>query len=97
MVTQLGMADELGPEVFGGSADGGLDSNAYAAWEPKEYSEETARRIDAAIARLIGEAHQQARSLLTANRAALDAISEALQHEESLDLPPDYCSGRRHS
>ncbi|MGH2409504.1 MAG: AAA family ATPase, partial [Chloroflexota bacterium] len=86
MVTQLGMDDELGPEVFGGSGDSGLESSPYAAWEPKEYSDDTARRIDTAVHRLIEEAHQQARSLLSANRPALDAISAALQHEESLNL-----------
>jgi cell division protease FtsH len=86
MVTQLGMADELGPEIFGNSGDGGLDTISYAAWEPKEYSNETAQRIDAAIYRLIDEAHQRARSLLNAHRATLDAIVSALLREESLNL-----------
>jgi len=86
MVTQLGMDDELGPEIFGGSGESGLDGSPYAAWEPKEYSEDTARRIDAAVHRLISEAHQKACSLLGANRPALDALSDALLHEESLDL-----------
>ena len=39
--------------VFRRRGDGGLDGNPYAAWEPKEYSEETARRIDVAVDRLI--------------------------------------------
>ncbi|HXT36089.1 MAG TPA: cell division protein FtsH, partial [Chloroflexota bacterium] len=86
MVTQLGMDDELGPEIFGGSGESGLDGSPYAAWEPKEYSEDTARRIDAAVHRLISEAHQKACGLLGANRPALDAISDALLHEESLNL-----------
>jgi cell division protease FtsH len=86
MVTQLGMADELGPEYFGGSADGGADGNPYAAWEPKEYSEATAQRIDAAVGRLIGEAHERARSVLSSHRAALDALAAALMKDESLDL-----------
>ena len=37
--------------------------------------EETARRIDAAMGRLIAEAHERARAVLTANRAVLDAIT----------------------
>jgi cell division protease FtsH len=86
MVTQLGMADELGPEYFGGSADGGPDGNPYAAWEPKEYSEATAQRIDGAVRRLIGEAHERARSVLSSHRSALDALAGALMKEESLDL-----------
>jgi cell division protease FtsH len=86
MVTQLGMDDELGPEVFGGSGDSGMDGSPYAAWELKEYNEDAARRIDAGVHRLISEAHQKACSLLGANRLALDAISDALLHEESLNL-----------
>jgi cell division protease FtsH len=49
MVTQLGMADELGPTFLGGAGEGGLDGNPYAAWEPKEYSEATAQQIDLAV------------------------------------------------
>ncbi len=86
MVTELGMADELGPEFFGGSGDGGLGGNPYAAWEPKEHGGETAQRIDAAVHRLIDEAHRQAQALLSENRAALDAIAAALMREESLNL-----------
>ena len=85
MVTQLGMADELGPEYFGGSADDALNGRGFNPWEPKEYSEETARRIDEAVHRLIEEAHERARNVLQQNRAALDAIAAALVAEESLD------------
>ena len=77
MVTQLGMAEELGPEYFGGSTDG-LEGNPYAAWEPKEYSEATAQRIDAAVGRLIEGAHALARTVLRSHRAALDALAGAL-------------------
>jgi cell division protease FtsH len=84
MVMQLGMADELGPEYFGG-ADNGLDGQGYAPWEPKEYSDETAKRIDDAVARLIDDAHQRARNVLTTHRDRLDAVAAALLREESLD------------
>jgi cell division protease FtsH len=83
MVTQLGMADELGPEYFGGTSDDAL-AGRYNPWEPKEYSDETAERIDEAVHRLIDEAHNRARSLLSDNRATLDAIASALRREESL-------------
>jgi cell division protease FtsH len=90
MVTQLGMADELGPEYFGGSEDGlpgqpgATGDGARNPWEPREYSNGTARRIDAAVHRLIEEAHERARTVLSDNRAALDAIAAALLREESL-------------
>jgi cell division protease FtsH len=86
MVTQLGMDDELGPTFLGGSGEGGLDGNPYAAWEPKEYSEATAQRIDLAVQRFIDQAHQRARSLLGEHRAELDALASALIREETLSL-----------
>ena len=90
MVTQLGMADELGPQYFGGSEDGlpgqpGLTGDgARNPWAPREYSDATARRIDAAVHRLIDEAHERARTVLRDNRATLDAIAAALLREETL-------------
>src|SRR5207302_3044393 len=80
MVTQLGMADELPPTYFGGSSD-----NGYNPWEPKEYSDETAEKIDQAVMRLVNEAHETALQVLRENRTALDAIAAALVQEESLD------------
>jgi cell division protease FtsH len=85
MVTQLGMADELGPTYFGGTGDDALGGRGANPWELKEYGDETARRIDAAVGRLIDEAHDGARSVLAANRDTLDAIAAALLAEESLD------------
>jgi cell division protease FtsH len=85
MVTQLGMADELGPTYFGGAGDDAMSGRAYNPFEQKEYSDETAARIDAAVARLIDEAHTRAVDILRANRAALDAVAAALIHDETLD------------
>jgi cell division protease FtsH len=85
MVTHLGMADELGPEYFGSSRDDALNGRGGTPWEPKEYSEETARRIDNAESRLIQEAHLRALTLLRDNRVALDALAAALAKDESLD------------
>jgi len=85
MVTQLGMSDELGPTYFGGGGDDALGGQPYNPWAPKEYSEETARRIDEVVEKLVEEAHQRAVSALSEHRAALDAIAAALVHEESLN------------
>jgi len=87
MVTELGMAEEVGPAYFGGSGDDALSGrlSIHNPWMPKEYSEETGRRIDAAVQRLIAEAHQRARTVLIENRSTLDAIAAALLAEESLD------------
>jgi cell division protease FtsH len=85
MVTQLGMADDLGPRYLGGAADDALGGRMYNPFESKEYSDETARRIDEAVARLVDEAHEQALNVLSRHRSALDAVAEALIHEETLN------------
>jgi cell division protease FtsH len=85
MVTQLGMADELGPIYFGGSGDNALNGRTYNPWEPKEYSDETGHLIDLAVSRLVAEAHERAVGIIKTNRPALDAIADALLHDESLD------------
>ena len=56
---------------------------AYGAAKP--YSEETARRIDAEVSRIIKESHQQAKTLLTLHREQLDALVRALLARETLD------------
>jgi cell division protease FtsH len=84
MVTQLGMADEVGLVYWGGTGAEGLNAGLYLPWEPKEYSDETAQRIDSAVRALVDEAHDRARGLLRDHRAALNAIAAALMHEESL-------------
>jgi len=96
MVTQLGMADELGPTYFGGSGDNALSGRSYNPFEPKEYSDETAHLIDRAVLRLVGEAHERAHDAITKNRAALDAIAAALLHDESLDRDRFTAIAREH-
>src|SRR2546425_11209958 len=49
------------------------------------YSEVTAERLDAEVERLITQAHQQARSVLTEHRDALDRLAQALLQEEVLE------------
>jgi cell division protease FtsH len=85
MVTQLGMADELGPEYFGSEEDSAVGGRAYQPWEPKEYGDATADRIDSAVHGLIEAAHQRALSILEAQRDKLDSLAAALLKAESLD------------
>jgi len=79
-------AQQLHPITPGPGAHGrSTGAPAAGLWEPRDYSDETARRIDAAIQRLLTEAHQGTRALLAENRATLDAIAAALLREEALD------------
>src|SRR6266700_3137884 len=85
MVSEWGMGEQTGPVVFDLS-----DGSPYLSQQPLEdrqrvYSEVTAERLDAEVERLITEAHQQARSVLTEHRDALDRLAQALLQEEVLE------------
>src|SRR3989442_8800613 len=85
MVTEWGMGEQTGPLVYDMS-----DGSPYLSQQPLEghervYSEVTAERLDAEVERLITQAHQQARSVLTEHRDALDRLAQALLQEEVLE------------
>src|SRR3989440_9228277 len=85
MVSEWGMGEQTGPVVYDLS-----DGNPYLSQQPLEdnqrvYSEVTAERLDVEVERLITEAHQQARSVLTEHRDALDRLAQALLQEEVLE------------
>jgi cell division protease FtsH len=51
----------------------------------KDYSEQTAQDIDAEVKRLIDEANNTAKELISANRDKLEIIAHALLEYETLD------------
>ena len=51
----------------------------------REYSDETAREIDAEVKRLIDEAYQRAQELLEKHRREVEAIAKGLLEHETLD------------
>ncbi len=84
MVCEWGMSDKLGPihyekregHVFLGMSQGGGS---------KEYSEQTAREIDAEISALVNEGHNKALQILRDNEVILKNLSEALVERETLE------------
>jgi cell division protease FtsH len=82
MVTRWGMSDELGMVQLAPTQNPYL-GGGYGANKP--FSEETARRIDAEVFRIIHESHEQAKALLAAHRKQLDALVAALLSRETLD------------
>jgi cell division protease FtsH len=52
---------------------------------PREFSDYTARVIDEEIVRILREAADKARQLLSQHREKLDALATALEAEETLD------------
>ena len=82
MVTRWGMSDALGMVQLAARQNQYL-GNAYA--NDKPFSEDTARRIDAEVLRIINESHETAKSLLSKHRKELDALASALLTRETLD------------
>ena len=83
MVCKWGMSDKLGPLAFGRR-----DEHLFLGREiaqPKEYSEETARQIDAEVERIVKEAMSKARGILTERRDTLERLAMALLEKETLN------------
>jgi cell division protease FtsH len=82
MVTQFGMSEKLGPQTFGEANHEvflGRDFSANA-----DYSPEIAYEIDKEVARLIDEAYEKARNILTDNRGQLDLMASVLVERETI-------------
>jgi len=84
MVCEWGMSDTLGMIEYG---DGGSGEVFLARdiSKSKNYSEETAQKIDEEIKRLTDSAYEKASEMLNEHRGLLDKISEALLEYETLD------------
>ena len=85
MVMKLGMSDELGPILYGSqhSSDEvflGRDFN-----NEKNYSEETAAKIDSEIKKIILEAYARTEEILRANIDKLHFIAEYLVRSEIME------------
>jgi cell division protease FtsH len=82
MVCEFGMSD-LGPLTFGKKEEQiflGREINQH-----RDYSEETAIRIDAEVKRFIDNGYNAARDILSNNRDVLTRIANALLEREVLD------------
>jgi len=82
MVTKWGLTDELGPLLYGDEDDDPFGRGMGQA--AKAMSEETQRRIDAEVRRIIDECYNKAKQLLTENRDILDAMAQALMKYETI-------------
>ncbi|MDR3687149.1 MAG: ATP-dependent zinc metalloprotease FtsH [Coriobacteriia bacterium] len=83
MVTRFGMSEKLGPQTFGEASHEvflGRDFSANA-----DYSPEIAYEIDKEISRLIDEAYEKARGILTERRQQLDLMARVLIERETVD------------
>jgi cell division protease FtsH len=84
MVCEFGMSEILGPRTFGNSNVPVFLGRDYGSIE-RDYSEETASLIDREIKRIVDEAYERAKKLLTENKDVLIRVAEALIERETLD------------
>jgi cell division protease FtsH len=83
MVMRFGMSERLGPRVFGHDRGQPFLGREFSA-EP-DYSDEIAREIDDEIRRVVEEAHQTAKDVLSEYRERLEGISRILLERETID------------
>jgi cell division protease FtsH len=83
MVARYGMSEALGLATFEAPRQP-LFLNVPSV-APREYSEETARRIDTEIEKLIEAARGRVRETLTARRSALERVAKHLIEKEVVD------------
>ena len=83
MIMRYGMSEELGPRTLG--HDQSMPFLGREFQQQADYSEEIAKQIDDEIRRIIEEAHQRAKDLLTEKRETLDRISRILIVRETID------------
>lgn len=83
LVTQWGMSETLPPRTYGEQEE--MIFLGKSIHEQRDYSEKIAEAIDAEVAKLISQAQQTARELITKNREKLDEIAEELLKYETLE------------
>ena len=84
MVTEFGMSDELGAINY----DGNKRPRFLDIPIPQDrgmYGEETAQKIDVEIKRILSNAHQTARQILSDNRDKLEAVTRRLLEVEVME------------
>jgi cell division protease FtsH len=82
MVCEFGMSS-LGPITFGKKEEQIFLGREIS--QHRDFSEETARAIDAEVRRFVDEGYQSAISILSSHREALERIAQALLEREVLD------------
>ena len=83
MVTRFGMSD-----IIGLMAIGNADQEVFLGRElvqRREVSEHTAQQVDQEVKRVLDEAHENARALVTEHRELLEDFARALLDRETLD------------
>ena len=84
MVMQYGMSEQLGPMTFGGGQQAMFLRGSGLPHE-REYSEESARRIDGETRAIIDRIYDRVRDLLTSRKRVLVEAATELKQKETLE------------
>lgn len=84
MVCEYGMSDKLGKQAYGQHEHQHFLGRDLM--EHKDYSDETASKIDQEVQDLVDKAYNRAKDLLTKNRDKLDMIAKRLVEKEVIDI-----------
>jgi cell division protease FtsH len=84
MVMQYGMSEQLGPMTFGGGQQA-MFLRGSGLPQEREYSEESARRIDAETRAIIDRIYDRVRDLLTTRKRVLVEAATELKQKETLE------------
>ncbi|MET3999307.1 cell division protease FtsH [Marinobacterium sp. MBR-109] len=82
MVTRWGLSEDLGPLLYGDEDDDPFGRGMGQGAKPM--SEDTQRRIDAEVKKIIDECYARAKKTLDDNRDILDAMAQALMKYETI-------------
>ena len=85
MVTKLGMSDDLGPIVYGSEHENDEVFLGRSYNQSRNYSEETAAKIDVEIKQIVLDAYQRAQDILNENIEKMHFIAKYLVKHEILD------------
>ncbi len=85
MVTKLGMSDELGPIVYGNSQENDEVFLGRSYNQSRNYSEETAAKIDIEVKSIVFEAYERAQQILRDNIEKMHFIAKYLVKHELMD------------
>ncbi|MFA4990902.1 MAG: ATP-dependent zinc metalloprotease FtsH [Candidatus Paceibacterota bacterium] len=83
LVMQFGMSDKLGPVTFGKTEEMIFLGREIST--VRNYSEETAEKIDKEVARLIREAQKEAEKKLKEHKIQMDVLVQTLLEKEVLE------------
>jgi len=84
MVCVYGMSSAMGALAYGKNEQLGFLGRDIM--QQKDYSEETAKKIDEEVRELVNQAHNRAKKVLVENRDKLDKLAKALVEKEVLNI-----------